>query len=105
MKAAVLKKYGSVDQFIIKDVPVPDLKDKQILIQNYASSVNPVDTLVRQGNMKLLTGPAGEKVIGSDFSGVVLASRSKRFKIGDEVFGFLNSLKGKAYAEIVQVSE
>lgn len=105
MKAAVLKKYGSVDQFTIKDVPVPELKDSQILIRNYASSVNPVDTLVRKGKMKLLSGPGKDKVIGSDFSGVVLASRSKKFKIGDEVFGFLNSMKGKAYAEIVQVSD
>jgi len=105
MKAAVLKKYGSVDQFVIKDVPVPELKDSQILIRNYASSVNPVDTLVRKGKMQLLSGSGKEKVIGSDFSGVVLASRSKKFKIGDEVFGFMNSLKGKAYAEIVQVSD
>ena len=105
MKAAVLKKYGSVDQFTIKDIPVPELKDSQILIRNYASSVNPVDTLVRKGKMKLLSGSGKEKVIGSDFSGVVLASRSKKFKIGDEVFGFLNSMKGKAYAEIVQVSD
>lgn len=105
MKAAVLKKYGSVDQFMIKDIPVPELKDAQILIRNYASSVNPVDTLIRKGKLKLLTGLGGDKVIGSDFSGVVLASRSKRFKIGDEVFGLTNSLKGKAYAEIVQVSE
>lgn len=105
MKAAVLKKYGSVDQFTIKQMPVPELKDGQILVRNYASSVNPVDTLVRQGKMKLLSGVTGEKIIGSDFSGVVMASRSSNFKIGDEVFGFMNSLSGSAYSEIILVDE
>lgn len=105
MKAAVLKKYGTVDQFVIKQMPVPELKDGQILVRNYASSVNPVDTLVRQGKMKLLSGVTGDKIIGSDFSGVVMASRSSNFKIGDEVFGFMNSLTGSAYGEIVLVDE
>lgn len=105
MKAAVLKKYGSVEQFIIKQMPVPELKDGQILVRNYASSVNPVDTIVRKGKMKILSGVTGDKIIGSDFSGVVMASRSSNFKIGDEVFGFMNSLTGSAYAEIVLVDE
>ena len=105
MKAAVLHEYGSVESFKIKDIPSPKIKKGQILIRNYASSVNPVDTLVRQGKLRIVSGLLGDKVTGSDFSGTVLDTKSERFKKGDEVFGFLNALKGEAYAEEVSVDE
>ncbi len=105
MKAAVIEEYGSADRFVIKDVEQPGLEDGQILVSNRASSVNPVDTLVRQGKTKLITGLFGEHIIGSDFSGVVVETKSKKFKVGDEVFGFKNALKGHAYAQLVAVDE
>ncbi|GAB2793652.1 NADP-dependent oxidoreductase [Rhabdobacter roseus] len=105
MKAAVLEKYGSSNQFKIKVMESPQLKDGQILVRNRASSVNPVDTLVRRGTLKLVSGLLGDQIIGADFSGTVIASRSSRFQIGDEVFGFNSAIKGGAYAEEVAVDE
>ncbi|QJD97423.1 NAD(P)-dependent alcohol dehydrogenase [Mucilaginibacter robiniae] len=105
MKAAIIEGYGEADKFTLKEVPTPELEDCQILINNKASSVNPVDVLVRKGKLKLMTGLFGEHIIGSDFSGVVIASKSKKFKVGDEVYGFKNALKGHAYAEQVAVDE
>ena len=55
MRAEIIKEYGAVDQFEITEVSSPEIEDGQILIQNRASSVNPVDTLVRQGKLKLLS--------------------------------------------------
>jgi NADPH:quinone reductase-like Zn-dependent oxidoreductase len=45
------------------------------------------------------------KVLGSDFCGTVIKSRSSRFKEGDDIFGFLSAVKGGAYAEEVVVNE
>lgn len=105
MKAAVLSQYGDASNFEIKDVKIPEIEEGQILVRSFASSVNPVDTLVRKGKLKLLTGLFGEHIIGSDFAGVVSASSSSRFKPGDEVYGFKNAAAGHAYAEYVVVDE
>src|SRR5699024_4997773 len=50
---------------------------------------------------RLLSGMFGEHIIGSDFSGVVVRSKSPSFKEGDEVYGFNRAIKGGAYAEMV----
>ena len=99
MKAAIIEHYGSPGEFKIKDLPTPKIKEGQVLIQNKASSVNPVDTLVRQGKTMLVTGIIGDQVLGSDFSGIVIESKSNRFAPGDEVFGVNVALKGGAYAQ------
>jgi NADPH:quinone reductase-like Zn-dependent oxidoreductase len=99
MKAAVIEHYGAPEAFKIKQYPTPQIGEGQILIRNRASSVNPIDTLVRQGLTKLITGLIGDQLLGSDFSGTVLASQSDRFKVGDEVFGLNSAIKGGSYAE------
>ncbi|MCK8494672.1 NAD(P)-dependent alcohol dehydrogenase [Spirosoma sp. RP8] len=103
MKAAVLEHYGDPSEFKIKEVDAPTIEDGQILIRNRASSVNPVDVLVRQGKMRLVSGLFGEQIIGCDFAGTVVESRSSRFKAGDEVFGCKSPMAGHTYAELVAV--
>ena len=99
MQAAIIEHYGSPEEFKIKDLPTPEIEDGEILIRNRASSVNPIDTIVRKGTVKLISGIIGDQLLGSDFSGTVLATKSKRFKVGDEVFGLNSALKGGSYAE------
>ena len=103
MKAAVLEHYGAPQEFKIKDLAAPALQEGQLLVRNHASSVNPIDVLVRQGTLRLVSGLTGEPVIGSDFCGTVTESRSSRFQPGDEVFGFVAATTGQAYAELVAV--
>lgn len=105
MKAAVLEHYGSPQAFKIKDIAAPALKAGQVLVRNYASSVNPVDMLARRGMLRVASGLWGEPVLGSDFCGVVTASKSSRFGVGDEVWGFVSPATGHAYAEQVAVPD
>ncbi|WP_353127999.1 NAD(P)-dependent alcohol dehydrogenase [Parapedobacter pyrenivorans] len=106
MRAAVLEHYGEPDAFTVKNIATPEIKNGQLLIANKASSVNPVDVLVRKGKTKLLTGLMGEHLIGSDFCGTVIDSKSNRFKAGDEVFGMNNAVTGGgAYAEQIVADE
>ncbi|RYG06241.1 MAG: NAD(P)-dependent alcohol dehydrogenase [Chitinophagaceae bacterium] len=104
MKAAVLPNYGSTELFVIKETKSPALKDGQILVKNRASSVNPIDEIMRSGKTKLMTGMFGDQIVGADFSGTVVYSRSELFKAGDEVFGFMGALTGGAYADEVVVN-
>ena len=52
MKAAVLKKFGSIDELAIMSVPKPQLKPHQVLVRVCATSVNPVDYQTRRGDYK-----------------------------------------------------
>lgn len=101
MKAAVLESYGPADTFKIKDIDDPKIMDGEILVRNKATSVNPVDTIVRAGKFRLLSGMFGEHIIGSDFCGEVIQSKSPMFKKGDEIYGFNRAIKGGAYTELV----
>jgi NADPH:quinone reductase-like Zn-dependent oxidoreductase len=105
MKAAVLEKIGASPKFKIKELPSPTIKSGQLLVRNYASSVNPVDTIVRQGKAVLASAGVSNQIIGSDFSGKVIASKSRLFREGDEVYGMISAIKGGAYAEELVVDD
>jgi NADPH:quinone reductase-like Zn-dependent oxidoreductase len=66
-----------------------ELGDNQVLIENHAVSLNPVDYKIAELNFANTTLPA---VTGFDVSGrlVAVGKRVKDLKVGDEVFGLLN---------------
>lgn len=105
MKAAVIEQHETFHYFTIKNVPSPKCGKGQILIRNKASSVNPIDTLVRKGAAGTVAKFFGHQILGSDFCGTVIGSRSDYFNEGDEVYGFNSALSGGAYAEEVAVDE
>lgn len=108
MKAIVLNQTGGTENLVIKEVPVPVIKDNEVLVRNHAAAVNPVDGFVRsnEGALQGILRPvAGEDIIlGWDISGEVTAvgAQVTQFKPGDAVFGLVNFPgHGKAYAEYV----
>lgn len=103
MKAIVLTEAGNVDKLVLTTLPAPKLIEDEVLIQVKAIGINPVDAKTRSG--KGLYGKLKEQspiILGWDVSGIVTASKSRLFKVGDEVFGMVNFPgHGKAYAEYV----
>ncbi len=43
MKAAVLDQFGSVDVMQVRDVPKPAIGREQILVEVYATNINPIE--------------------------------------------------------------
>jgi len=109
MKAIITKAYGSVDVLSVENVDMPTIQEDEILVQVKASSVNPLDWRIRTGEMKIMTGKTPPRILGSDYAGVVskVGQNIKKYKIGDEVFGFIDIVKVKegTYAEYVKVKE
>jgi len=106
MKAVILREAGAAEQLAIAELPVPVIKDDEVLIQTKAISINPVDIKTRQGKSlyKELKNNKEYIIIGWDVSGIVTQTGSnvKDFKPGDEVFGMVNFPgNGSAYAEYV----
>ena len=100
MKAAMLKEFGSIENFEIVEIPTPKPGFKEVLVKVIASSVNPLDYQVRRGDYKNeLELPV---ITGHDISGEIieLGPGVENFKIGDEVYYTPEIFKGQgSYAQ------
>jgi len=103
MKAVFYNRYGSPKVLEIGELEQPKINEDEVLVQAYASSVNPVDWKIRKGDMKIFTGKKFPKGVGADIAGKIsaLGKNVTEFKIDDEVYGKLGGFKGSAYAEYV----
>lgn len=101
MRSIIYNKYGSPEVLEVADVGKPELTGDKLLVKVKASSVNPVDYKVRRGDMKILSGKKFPKFAGADFAGVVEKAGEDvaGYKKGDEVYGFLDPMKGGSYSE------
>ncbi|GAA5213573.1 zinc-dependent alcohol dehydrogenase family protein [Corallincola platygyrae] len=90
MKASIINSFGSSDVFELADIPTPELKPGHVLVNVAASSVNTVDTMIRQmgEDLKPLS-PELPAVLGMDFAGTITAVGEgvTGFAVGDEVYG------------------
>lgn len=105
MKAAVIRNYGSPDNFEIIEQDIPKaLHPKDVLVRVHYSCVNPVDAKIRNGNHRLWLHLKMPTTLGFDFSGEIVETGSdvSHFNIGDYVFGLGSYLPGGAYAEYVR---
>src|SRR6266700_2426975 len=80
MKAVRFDEYGPADVLDVRDVPVPEPGEGQVLVRVRATGINPGEAKIREGALHELwpaTFPSGQ---GSDFAGVVE-------RVGDGVTG------------------
>ncbi len=110
MKAIVYKKYGTIDELQLTEVPKPIPKDKEVLIKVHAVSPNASDVEFVKGKplytrMWGLTKPKNT-ILGSDIAGTVesIGNKVKRFQVGDAVFGDILGYWG-GFAEYVCAPE
>ena len=102
MKAIVIEEFGGAEQLKEQEVAKPRCGVNQVLIRTHATSVNPVDFKIRQGDMK----EAAENfplILGGDVAGIVAEAGSNvtRFREGDRVFA--RPRQFGTYAEYVAV--
>ncbi|MES2039860.1 MAG: NAD(P)-dependent alcohol dehydrogenase [Pseudomonadota bacterium] len=87
MQAYHLDSSGNMGGLVLRDTPIPEPGDYEVLVRVHARSLNFRDTLIMQGRYPL---PAVSGVVPlSDGAGEVLAvgSKVKRFATGDKVAG------------------
>ena len=81
MKAFVLDGYGGADRMRAGDMPEPQLREDDVLVQVHAAGVNLLDSKIRNGEFKLILRYGLPLVLGHDVAGVVIrvGSRVRRF--------------------------
>lgn len=106
MKAAVLDEFGSVDVMQLRDVPKPAIGPGQLLVEVYATNVNPIDWKMREGQMAARYGSDFPMILGWDCSGVVsgVGEGVTDFAVGDEVFARSDVGTGRCYAEFAELN-
>jgi NADPH:quinone reductase-like Zn-dependent oxidoreductase len=112
MKAVVYSQYGLPHVLEIKEVEKPTPKSNEVLVKNFASSVNSFDWDLVRGKpaiYRLMFGlfKPQNTIIGIDVAGTVVAvgENVTRLKVGDAVFGDASPCGFGAFAQYVCVSE
>jgi NADPH:quinone reductase-like Zn-dependent oxidoreductase len=106
MKAFVVEQYGK-DGVRAAAVPEPELGDGDVLVKVSAASINPLDTMVRDGEFKRLLKYEPPFALGHDGAGVVtgLGAAVRDFQVGDEVYARPRDLRIGTFAEHIAIDQ
>jgi len=107
MKAFVLNRYGKQAALRLAELPEPELREDEVLVQVHAAGVNLLDSKIRGGEFKLILPYHLPLVLGHDVAGVVVkvGPRVRQFKPGDEVYARPDDFRIGTFAEFVPVKE
>ncbi len=88
MKAMILRQYGGPENFEPADIAKPEIKPGHVMVRIAATSVNTVDTMIRQLGEDLPLSPDLPAILGMDFAGTIeeIGEGVTQFKVGDEVY-------------------
>lgn len=100
MKAIVINRYGSFDELKYEEMPMPKINDNQVLVRNYATSVNHLEIKKAAGAMKERMPLQFPWIPGHDFAGIVEMTGKKvhHLQAGDRVYG---NMWGGSYAQFL----
>ena len=69
MKAFLIDRYAKGAALRLGEVPEPALRENDVLIQIQATSVNPLDAKIRDGEFKLILPYRLPLILGNDAAG------------------------------------
>jgi NADPH:quinone reductase-like Zn-dependent oxidoreductase len=107
MKAFILDQYGNADRVRFGELPNPELREDDVLVQIHAGGVNHLDSKIRNGEFKTFLRYSLPLVLGHDVAGIVMrvGSRVRRFRPGDEVYARPADGRIGAFAELIAINE
>ena len=107
MKAFIVKRYSKVEKLQLVELPIPAVKDNEVLVQIYAASINQIDIKLKSGEFKLILPYKFPLILGHDLAGIVtkIGSNVRRFKVGDEIFAQPAIYKIGSLAEYIAINE
>ena len=105
MKAAQIRQCSNNIRIPVKDIPVPEMGDDELLIRVKAAAVNPVDMLNLTGAVRLIQDDSMPLTLGNECAGIVekAGRHVTRFQPGDRVYSRLPVISLGAFAEYVAV--
>ena len=107
MKAFVVDRYQKQGALRLADMPTPEPREDEVLVEVHAAGVNLLDAKIRGGEFKLVLPYRLPLILGHDVAGVVVkvGARVRQFKPGDEVYARADDFRIGTFAEFVPVNE
>lgn len=107
MKAQIINRYGKHVALQTAEMPAPEMRADDVLVQIHAAGVNVLDAKIKSGEFKLILPYRLPLILGNDVAGIVVGvgSRVKRFKLGDEVYARPDKDRIGAFAEFIAMNE
>ena len=107
MKAFIVDRYKKNAAMRFGEMPEPQLRDDDILVQIHAAGLNPLDSKIRDGAFKLMLAYRPPFILGHELAGTIIkiGPTAKRFKLGDEVYARPRDHRIGAFAEFIAINE
>src|SRR5438876_2337737 len=107
MKAFVVDRYKSKSAVRLGEMPEPEVRDDDVLVQVHAASLNQLDSKIRDGEFKLILPYRLPLILGNDVAGVVVrvGSNVRRFKPGDAVYARPHQDRIGTFAEFIAMNQ
>ncbi len=107
MKAYLLKKYWKNSTLELAEMPQPKPNDNEVLVQIMATSINPLDSKIKKGDLKPILRYKTPLILGHDVAGIVteVGKNIKNFQVWDEIFARIPDFHIGSFAEFVTISE
>ncbi|MFC6323828.1 NADP-dependent oxidoreductase [Companilactobacillus baiquanensis] len=106
MKVATINHYKQTN-LKIQSIQKPTPASNDVLVKIMTTSINPIDTKIMAGDLKLLLNYQMPLILGNDFAGEIVAigKNVKTYKVGDSVYGRPQKQRIGTFAEYLSVSK
>ena len=107
MKAFVIQKYGKKGILQLTDIPVPILKEDEVLVEIHAAGLNLLDAKIKSGEFKLILPYKLPLILGHDVAGTItqVGTKVTQFKVGDEIYARVADFSIGTFAEYIAIKE
>lgn len=108
MKAAVLTGYDKNGRALeLRDVPMPEMRDNDVLVKIRTAGVNPLDNMIVKGEVRMIVPYSFPLVMGNEFVGIVekIGKNVRAFQRGDRVYGRMELKRIGAFAEYAAIDQ
>lgn len=107
MKSFLMDRYKKGGALRLGEIPEPELRANDVLVEIRAASVNLLDNKIRDGEFKLILPYRLPLVLGNDVAGVVIRAGAnvRKFKPGDEVYARPHQARIGTFAEYIAIDE
>ena len=107
MKAIAIHSYGTEEEMVLIDLPLPSPEDEQVIVEVFATSINPIDWKLREGYLKDQLPFEFPIILGWDAAGVIhkVGSKVTDWKQGDRVFARPATTARGTYAEFTAIDQ
>lgn len=107
MKAFIINKYSKNAGLQLAEMPMPEIKDNDVLVAIHAAGVNLLDSKIKTGEFKLILPYKLPLILGHDVAGIItkVGKNVKNFRVGDEVYSRPADHHIGTFAEFIAIDE